>query len=187
MQIKVIKFKKVKSTNNTAIRNIKKNYKKPLLILSELQIKGKGTMGKKWISKKGNLFLSILFEFKPNRISFKQHAVLNAYLLKKIIEKYINKKVNIKWPNDLLIEKKKVCGILQEVINYDKKSFLIVGIGVNTCSYPKIANYKTTSLNDYSKKKVDNNRILKDIKKNYEIYFYNIKKYKFSLLKKFLR
>lgn len=107
MKIKIIKYKSVKSTNDTAIKKIKKNYKQPLLISSKLQKKGKGTMGKKWISNKGNLFLSILFEFYPNKISFKQHAVLNAYLLKKIIEKYVTKKVYIKWPNDLLIEKKK--------------------------------------------------------------------------------
>ncbi len=187
MKIKIIKYKSVKSTNDTAIKRIKKNYKQPLLISSELQKKGKGTMGKKWISNKGNLFLSILFEFYPNKINFKQHAVLNAYLLKKIIEKYVTKKVYIKWPNDLLIEKKKVCGILQEVINYNNKSFLIVGIGINTCTYPKIVNCKTTSLKNYSKKKVDNDKILKDIKKNYEKYIYNIKINKFNLQKKKLK
>ena len=115
MKIKVIKFKSVKSTNNTAIRKIKE-FKKPILIYSKSQKKGKGTMGKIWISQKGNLFLSILFEFNPVKISFKQHAILNAYLIKNILQKYVIKKVIIKWPNDLLIEKKKGFGILKKVL-----------------------------------------------------------------------
>ena len=61
MKIKLLKFKKVKSTNDVAIKLIKKDLLKPTLILSEQQTKGRGTMGKKWISSKGNLFLSILF------------------------------------------------------------------------------------------------------------------------------
>jgi BirA family biotin operon repressor/biotin-[acetyl-CoA-carboxylase] ligase len=186
MKIKIIKYKSVKSTNNTAIRRIK-YFKQPIIIYSESQKKGKGTMGKIWISKKGNLFLSILFEFNPAKVSFKQHAVLNAYLVRKILQKYVIKRIKIKWPNDLLIEKKKVCGILQEVINYKNKNFLIVGIGVNTCTFPKIVNYKISSLKDYSNKKVNNDKILKDIKKIYEKFIYDIKKYNFFRIKKSLK
>ena len=97
------------------------------------------------------------------------------------------KRIKIKWPNDLLIEKKKVCGILQEVINYKNKNFLIVGIGVNTCTFPKIVNYKISSLKDYSNKKVNNDKILKDIKKIYEKFIYDIKKYNFFRIKKSLK
>ena len=62
MKIKLIKFKSVRSTNDTAIKLIKKNLIIPILIFTENQTKGRGTMGKKWISIKGNLFLSILFK-----------------------------------------------------------------------------------------------------------------------------
>ena len=61
MKIKFIKFKTVKSTNDVAIRLIKKENFKPTLVLSENQIKGRGTMGKKWVSQKGNLFITIFF------------------------------------------------------------------------------------------------------------------------------
>ena len=79
-------------------------------------------MGKRWISKKGNLFISILFEIQSKKIDFKQYAILNAYVIKKVISKYISKKVSIKWPNDLLIEKKGLRD-LQEVIHLNKKNF----------------------------------------------------------------
>ena len=67
MKIKLIKFKSVKSTNDIAIKLIKKNKTQPTLISSEKQTKGRGTMGKKWISQKGNLFISIFFEINQKK------------------------------------------------------------------------------------------------------------------------
>ena len=107
MKLRLFKFRSVKSTNDTALMLIKKNKTKPSIILSEYQTKGRGTMGKKWISKKGNLFLSIFFDMSKKKIDFKQFAVLNAYLLKSILAKKFSNKIKIKWPNDLLFKKKK--------------------------------------------------------------------------------
>ena len=59
MKIRLKKFKIVKSTNDTAIKLIKNNFSEPTLIVAEMQTKGRGRVGKKWISKKGNLFFSI--------------------------------------------------------------------------------------------------------------------------------
>ena len=105
-------------------------------------------------------------------------------MLKKVIDKYSKIKLKIKWPNDLLIEKKKVCGILQELIYFDNKSFLIIGIGINTNSFPYIENYKTTSLKNLQKKYINNNIVLNDIKKQYEKLIIEIKKKSFTKLKK---
>jgi len=184
MKLKLIKMKCVQSTNSVALKLIKKNHLKPTLITSVMQTKGRGTMGKKWISQKDNLFISIFFEIDQRKVSFKQYALLNAHLFKKIMEKFILRKIDIKWPNDLLIKKEKICGILQEVIYFKNKSFLIIGAGINTNNSPVIKNYKTTSLSDIVKKKIDNNKILKEIKKNYEKFINQIKKYTFIKLKK---
>ena len=185
MKLRLIKFKKIKSTNDIAIKLIKKNETKPTLITSLAQTRGRGTMGKKWISQKGNLFLSIFFEINLRKISLKQFTLLNVYVLKKVINKYSKIKIIIKWPNDLLIEKKKVCGILQELIYFKNRPFLIVGIGINTNSSPNIENYKTTSLKNLRKKKVNNNKVLKDIKKKFEIFLKKTKNNRFHKLKNF--
>ena len=187
MKIKLFKFKSVKSTNDVALKLIKNNSTKPALIFSHKQSKGRGTMGKKWISTKGNLFISIFFRINSKKINFKQYAILNAYLVKNVISKYVNKKVNIKWPNDLLIEKEKICGILQEIIQHKKKIFLVIGVGINTCASPRIRNFKTTSLQRFTKKKVNNNKILIDIKKKYEKLISDVEKYQFSYLKEKLK
>ena len=107
MKLKLIKMKSTQSTNNVAINLIKNKKLKPTLVTSLIQKNGRGTMGKKWISQKGNLFISIFFEINQSKINFRQYAVLNAYLLKKIIGKFTLKKIDIKWPNDILIKKKK--------------------------------------------------------------------------------
>ena len=57
MKINVINYKKVKSTNDIALKLIKKNIVKPTLVTTVRQTSGRGRVGKKWISKKGNLFL----------------------------------------------------------------------------------------------------------------------------------
>ena len=102
MKIKLKKYKKVKSTNDIALKLIKKNNSCPMLVTSEQQTNGRGRFGKKWISEKGNLFISLFFKLDQKKINFKQFAVLNAFLLKKVISKNISKKIRIKWPNDIL-------------------------------------------------------------------------------------
>tara|TARA_X000001036_G_scaffold427500_1_gene456168 strand:+ start:838 stop:1410 length:573 start_codon:yes stop_codon:yes gene_type:complete len=184
MKIKIIKMKCVQSTNNIALKLIKKKKTNPTLITSIVQTNGKGTMGKKWISKKGNLFISIFFEIKEKKINFKQYALLNAYLFKDIITKFTKIKIDIKWPNDLLIKKEKICGILQEIIHYGAKTYLIVGVGINTNISPIIKNYKVTSLNNVLNKKIDNSKLLRETKKKYEKFIQQIEKNNFTELKR---
>ena len=107
MKIKIKNYKKVKSTNDVAIKLIKKNILEPTLITTEKQTNGRGRIGKKWISLKGNLFITLFFKFDQKKINFKQFTVLNAFLLKKVISKIILKKIKIKWPNDLFFNKQK--------------------------------------------------------------------------------
>jgi len=184
MKIKLIKFKNVKSTNDIAIKLIKKKKTQPALISSEKQTRGRGTMGKKWISQKGNLFISIFFEINQKRINSKQFAILNAFILRQLVTKLISKNIKIKWPNDLLYKKEKICGILQEVISYNQKNYLIVGIGLNTNIVPKNKSFPSTSLKNIINKSIDNKKILKNIKNKYEKFLIEIKKFSYKELKK---
>ncbi|MBD1139924.1 biotin--[acetyl-CoA-carboxylase] ligase [Pelagibacterales bacterium SAG-MED38] len=160
MKFKIFRFSKVKSTNNTA-RRIIKNYNYDFgMISSDLQINGRGQYGKKWISYEGNLFVSFFYNLKNFRISLTKLTKINCLMVKKCISQYYKKKIYFKKPNDLLIQKKKICGILQEKVNKFNNSYLIVGIGVNLIKSPFIKNYPTTHLNklvnkDISKKKFE--------------------------------
>ena len=170
MKLKKFNFKKVKSTNDTALRLIKSGIDSGL-VSADIQTKGKGQRGNKWISKKGNLFISIFFKVN-SKLSLKKITTINLSILKKIISSQITRKIYIKLPNDILINKKKVSGILQEIMYKNNNKYLIVGIGINIISSPNIKNYPTTYLNKYSKKKINKIRIINKIKLNFE------KKYK---------
>jgi len=183
MKIKIKNYKKVKSTNDVAMKLIKRNILEPTLITTEKQTNGRGRIGKKWISLKGNLFITLFFEFDNTKINFKQFAVLNAFLLKKVISKIISKKIKIKWPNDLLFNKLKFCGILQEVIRFNNFDYLIVGIGLNTNIVPQNKSFKSTCLKNILNKKIDNQKILKKIVIAYEKFLGEKNKLSFSDLK----
>ena len=169
MKFRVFKFKKVNSTNDTALRIIKSKKFDFGMITSESQKSGRGQYGKKWVSFKGNLFISFFYTIENISITLKQLTKINCLLVKKLLSIYYKKKIFYKRPNDLLINKKKICGILQETLNILGKKYLIVGIGINLNKNPKIIGYPTTCLNDITVKKITKSKLEKQLKKIFEI------------------
>jgi BirA family biotin operon repressor/biotin-[acetyl-CoA-carboxylase] ligase len=123
----------VDSTNTFAKeRLLNKEY---LVVISEQQTSGRGRQGKEWYSPDaGNIYMTIKFKDKnPAPLS-----LIIGLLISEAMDSASGQKINagLKWPNDLLINKKKICGILIESeINADEVEF-IVGIGINY-SLPK--------------------------------------------------
>ena len=168
MKFKKFKFKKVKSTNNTAIRIIKSSKFKYGMVVSDTQTMGRGQYGKKWISHKGNLFVSFFYELKNIRLSLSRLTIINCLLIKKLLKNYYKKNIVFKRPNDLLIQKKKISGILQEIISIFDDKFLIVGIGINIKKSPKIRNYPTTSLDELTSKTISKRDVENKLKLIFE-------------------
>ena len=168
MKFKIFKFNKVKSTNSSAIRIIKNSNTDYGMVVANQQRSGRGQYGKKWISYRGNLFVSFFYKLENLTVSLKQITKINCLLVKKLLSIYYKKKIIFKKPNDLLINKKKICGILQEKISKINKKYLIVGIGINLIKNPNLKNYPTTNLSELLNKKVSKNKIEKQIKKIFE-------------------
>ena len=168
MKFKKLKYKKVKSTNDTAIRIIKNSNLKFGMIVSDTQVNGKGQRGNKWFSYKGNLFVSFFHQLKNLNISLNSLTEINCLLVKKILNKYYKKNITFKKPNDLLINKKKICGILQEIISISDKKFLIIGIGVNLVKSPKIKDYPTTSLFELTNNHINKSKFENQLKEIFE-------------------
>ena len=168
MKLKQFNFKKVKSTNQTAIGLIKSSKNEFGLIVSGAQSKGKGQYGRKWISYKGNIFLSFFYKLENINLSLSSLTKINCFLVKDVISKYYKKKITFKAPNDLLINKKKICGILQEKIEKSKKQYLVVGIGFNLIKSPNISNYPTTNLLKITNRKINKKKFLKELKITFE-------------------
>ena len=168
MKFRILRFKKLRSTNDTAIRTVKNSNLKCGMIIAESQSNGRGQYGRKWISFKGNLFVSFFYSLENLNLTLSQITKLNCLLVKKMISKYYKKKITYKKPNDLLIKGKKISGILQEIINKNNKKSLIVGIGLNLVKNPKIRNYPTVNLNDLINKKVSKKKIEIELKNVFE-------------------
>ena len=166
MKLKKFFFKKIKSTNDKALTHISKGVDKGI-ILAEFQTKGKGQRGNKWISFKGNLFMSVFFEI-GNEISLIKITKINCLIVQKCLQKFTDYKVVIKKPNDILIKQQKISGILLETVFEKKKKFLVVGIGININKKPKIKKYPTNFINSFTKKNVTKLQIFNLLCKSYE-------------------
>ena len=115
---KVYHFNKVGSTFDKA-------KKLPIgsVVVSDIQTKGKGRFSRNWSSSSGGIYLSIVLEKEDmNYLTF-----IAAIAAQKAIKDIYDVKTVIKWPNDLLYKKQKLCGILTTI-----KNKTIVGIGINT-------------------------------------------------------
>ena len=187
MKLRVFPFKKVESTNETAIRIIKNTNNKSGFILAEKQTKGRGQYGRKWFSFKGNLFVSIFFQIDNVKLSIKKLTKMNCQLVRKLISKFYKGKILIKNPNDLLINQKKISGILQEVYYKSGKRFIIIGIGINLIKSPNIKNYPTTNLLDLTKIKINNYNAALMLKKIYEKFIPIFLRFNIKNIDKFLK
>lgn len=140
------------------------------VIMAEAQSAGRGRYRRAWVSHHGNLYASFIYktEERDPRLSY---AVAVA-----VAETLISFKIDprIKWPNDILIDGKKVCGILIEYA----KDFVVIGIGINIKSNPTVATYETAKVNDYAD--VSRDELMAVLMKNLDIWL----KRDFSLVRK---
>ena len=92
------------------------------------------------------------------------------YLKNAIISSVVPKTFNqIKKPNDITVNKKKICGILNETLFYNDLKFLVIGIGINIVSSPNIRDYPTTNLNEVTNRRVSKTKLLNKIIKAFDI------------------
>ena len=110
-------------------------------------------------------------------------------IISDIIKHYCeNENITFKWPNDILVNGRKICGILQELVTLSGKRFLIIGIGINTASSPKITNgYEATNIYLESKKKPSTKDMINLIITSYEKFFLNLKSYSYLNFKRRLK
>jgi BirA family transcriptional regulator, biotin operon repressor / biotin---[acetyl-CoA-carboxylase] ligase len=129
----ILSYKKVDSTNDVAYSLAEKGMKEGTVILAEEQAAGKGRLGRKWSSPaKGGIYMSCILrpDIAPNEIP--RITLFAAVAVAKAIREFSGLAPEIKWPNDILINGRKVVGILTEMkADQDAVNFVVVGIGVN--------------------------------------------------------
>ena len=186
MKFEIFKYEVVTSTNDIAIDLIKEKKKETGFICSSEQNKGRGTKGKEWVSEKGNFFGSIFFPLANAYPPFNEFSIINPVIISNVIKNFcVNEKITFKWPNDVLLNERKISGILQELITFNSKQFLIVGIGINIISNPNInAEYKATNIYSETGKKITTKEIMDMVISSYEDFFINLNSYSYISFKK---
>jgi len=162
----------IDSTNNYLMDSKLKNDSDGTVVFAERQIAGKGRKDRKWYSSKDqNLTFSILLK---NRFNEKTINVVNlgtAVSIAMSLENLYQLKVNLKWPNDVLINDKKAAGILLESSSSGNKiDKLVIGVGINVnqTSFQGTYNITPTSIKLETGTEIDRERLLAEILNNFE-------------------
>ncbi|MBI5697009.1 MAG: biotin--[acetyl-CoA-carboxylase] ligase [Thaumarchaeota archaeon] len=135
---KVYYFDSIDSTQSFAGNIAKDQNEFGSVIIAESQTSGKGRLGRQWVSPKGGIWLSVILQpnFDVYKITLIPFAV--AVALSNAIQKTLNLKTELKWPNDLTLDGKKVAGIIIDAsIESTKIESVVVGVGINFKVNPK--------------------------------------------------
>ncbi len=142
-------FKETESTNIIA-REMAGSVEEGTVVIAESQTGGRGRLGRKWISPEGGIWLSIILKPGIQPLYAPRITLMAGVSAAKTIRSF-GLPAKIKWPNDVLINGKKVCGILTEIeAEIDMIDYCVVGIGidanVDTESFPEEFRDSSTSL-----------------------------------------
>jgi|GEM_PF-418882 len=188
---KLIEYDQVDSTNIEAKRLIQcgQALETNLVITAKSQTAGKGRLGRGWVSEEGNLFVSVVIGKKPHMIKDRDYNIISdntdhskeseyqkklpsnvhypflaAIAIGKTIDQFIEVKSKYKWPNDVLVEGRKISGVLIETI----QDYIIFGMGINIASYPLSGTkLSATCLNNYSSSGLKVAEVLELLIKNF--------------------
>lgn len=179
MRFRIEHFSEVDSTNEVAKQLALEGAPEGSVIISEIQRKGRGRKEREWFSPKGGVWMSIILrpEISPSQAA--PLTLIAGLAVAKTLSRLYNLKCKLKWPNDVLINEKKVCGVLTEIsaeaggINY-----VIVGIGLNANididSFPGEFRGAATSIKNALNKEILRDelvkRLLKELEKLYKIF-----------------
>ena len=127
---KVVHYLKLSSTMAIAREEALAGAVEGTVIIAEEQTAGKGRLERQWVSPRGSIALSVILY--PNPSDLPSLIMVASLAVVKAIESVTGLKPQIKWPNDILINGKKVCGILVESGIRDRnRTYAVIGIGIN--------------------------------------------------------
>ncbi len=170
---KILYFDRVPSTMDAAMESGLKGAAEGTLVLAESQTRGRGRLGRDWVSPKyKGIYLSLILRPKILPSLNPVLTLLAAVSICEAIKIIAGLDAQIKWPNDILMHHKKLGGILTELnAEMDRTSFVVIGIGLNVNNDKKDLITGATSLKEQKKESINRIELLRDllrqIEKNY--------------------
>ena len=170
---KIYSYNEISSTNDIAHKIAVSGEGEGALVLAEYQTEGRGRLGRKWLSPRSKgVYLSVILRpnILPREISI--ITLFSSLVVAKTIRKEVGLSALIKWPNDVMINNKKVCGILTELNGEaDRVNFVIAGIGINVNTKKELLPEGASSLCEEKGKDIDRIGFTKSLLVNLDKYY----------------
>lgn len=158
---KIIYYAELTSTMDAAKHLARKGCPDFTTVIAGRQKNGRGRLSRQWLSEKGGLYFTmVLRPDLPPVLSFRV-GLLASVTLARILNEIFGIDVRVKWPNDLLVDERKICGMLSELeAEADRVAFINIGIGLNVNNDPSPIEPAATSLKNILGRKVSIKEIL---------------------------
>ncbi|MBX3487410.1 MAG: biotin--[acetyl-CoA-carboxylase] ligase [Candidatus Paracaedibacteraceae bacterium] len=177
MTYKFFTYDQVESSNDEARELFAEQNSGDVVVIAKSQIKGRGRRGRRWYSPPGNLYMTFTKTPPVNPASLGQISLVVGLAVYKVVRGIVGEKgqLALKWPNDVLINKMKVGGILVETEQFPGQEHLtcIIGVGVNFMSSPEMVIFPACSLYEFTKELPDLEDFTRDVLTEFDS-LYNI-------------
>lgn len=174
MKFTILRFDSIDSTNNEAANQARKGAPEGLCVVARRQTKGRGRNGRNWISETdAGLFFSIVLRPKIETKYFPLVTLTAAVAVSSLLSEFYDLSPDIKWANDVLINDKKICGILAELIETNKNPTVILGIGVNlkSSNFPPELKETATAIEAETKNEASAETLLEHLTEKLNFYY----------------
>jgi BirA family biotin operon repressor/biotin-[acetyl-CoA-carboxylase] ligase len=167
----IIHHPSIDSTNEEAKRLVRsENVLDKTIIRSDIQTAGNGKKRSKWVSEKGNLYLSFITKTNASLVESAKYTFISSLAIGETIRSFVscNIPINYKWPNDVLLNEKKVSGILLETIrDINNNNWLIIGMGVNINNTPTDIDIDCVSISSFCNGGADIDKFMVNLIENF--------------------
>jgi BirA family biotin operon repressor/biotin-[acetyl-CoA-carboxylase] ligase len=154
-------FPEIGSTMDIARELATKGAGEGTIVIAEVQAQGRGRLSREWLSPKGGIYFTLILRPKINPAYAPRINLMASVAVATTIRKLYGLKAELKWPNDVLIEGRKVCGILAEMdAETDVINFINLGIGINANTSVTQFEKTATSLKDASGREISRKEFL---------------------------
>jgi BirA family transcriptional regulator, biotin operon repressor / biotin---[acetyl-CoA-carboxylase] ligase len=175
---RIFAYGELDSTNQTVWQLGEQGLPEGTCAFAEHQKKGKGRLGRSWSSPSGeNILLSVLLRPSVEPAAVPRITLAAALAVIRAIEEETGLRASVKWPNDVLLKGKKLCGILTEMsAEADRVHFVVLGIGLNANSHASDLPAGSTSLSEALGKKIDRLSLAQELLRQLEKYYDKVRK-----------
>ena len=174
MNLTILRFETLDSTNTEAVRQAKQGANEGLCIVAEQQTAGRGRHGRSWISPKdAGIYFSIVLRPKIENKFFPLVTLMSAVAVHETLSENYHLNPDIKWANDVLIGDKKICGILAEMSETTKGFAIVVGIGINlkSSNFPAEIGEIATSIEAQTNETPNAEILLENLTKQFSTFY----------------